>query len=191
MLTATPTSASTIELAWSNTAGESAYRVERSSNGERAGWAPVTTMGQNVTGFTDSALSAATTYFYRVVAVRDGWTRCLRRSPRPRPSSIRLRRRLLTAQALSSSEIALSWGDVATETGYRIERSDDGGTGWITIGTAGQDVTSFTDAGLNPGAGYAYRVIAITAGGESVPSTPAFTTTTPADAGTPVEPSAS
>ena len=33
MLTATPTSASTIELAWSNTAGESAYRVERSTNG--------------------------------------------------------------------------------------------------------------------------------------------------------------
>ena len=35
MLTATPTSASTIELAWSNTAGESAYRVERST--ERRG----------------------------------------------------------------------------------------------------------------------------------------------------------
>ena len=80
---------------------------------------------------------------------------------------------------------------MATATGYRIERSDDGGTGWATVGTAGQDVTSFTDAGLVPGTGYAYRVIAINAGGESVPSTPAFTTTNPADAGTPVEPSAS
>lgn len=192
MLTATPTSASTIELAWSNTAGESAYRVERSSNGERAGWAPVTTLGQNVTGFTDSALSAATTYFYRVVAVRDGVDSV--------PSAVASATTILdppatptlTAQALSSSEIALSWGDVATETGYRIERSDDGGTGWITVGTAGQDVTSFTDAGLNPGTGYAYRVIAINAGGESVPSTPAFTTSmTVVDPGTPVEPSAS
>ena len=72
MLTATPTSASTIELAWSNTAGESAYRVERSTEGGATGWAQVTTIGQNVTGFTDSALSAATTYFYRVIAVRDG-----------------------------------------------------------------------------------------------------------------------
>ena len=192
MLTATPTSASTIELAWSNTAGESAYRVERSTNGGGAGWAPVTTIGQNVTGFTDSPLSAATTYFYRVIAIRDGVDSV--------PSAVASATTivdppatpaLLTAQALSSSEIALSWGDVATETGYRIERSDDGGTGWTTIGTAGQDVTSFTDAGLNPGTGYAYRVIAINAGGESVPSTPAFTTTTTADAGTPVEPSAS
>ena len=54
MLTATPTSASTIELAWSNTAGESAYRVERSTNGGGSGWVQVTTIGQNVTGFTDS-----------------------------------------------------------------------------------------------------------------------------------------
>jgi hypothetical protein len=188
-LTATPASASTIELAWSNTAGESVYRVERSTEGGATGWTPVTNVGQNVTGFTDSALSAATTYFYRVIAVRDGVDSV--------PSAIASATTIidppatptLTAQALSSSEIVLTWSDVATETGYRIERSDDGGTGWSTIGTAGQDVTSFTDAGLTSGTGYAYRVIAINAGGESVPSTPAFTTTmTTADAGTPVEP---
>ena len=193
-LTATPTSASTIDLAWSNTAGESSYRVERSTEGGASGWAHVTNVGQNVTGFTDSALSAATTYFYRVIAVRDGVDSV--------PSAVASATTILDppamptlfAEALSSSEIVLTWTDVATESGYRIERSDDGGTGWNTIGTAGQDVTSFTDAGLVPGTGYAYRVIAINAGGESVPSTPAFTTTSPADAGTPVapvEPSAS
>ena len=192
MLTATPTSASSIELAWSNTAGESSYRVERSTEGGASGWMQVTNVGQNVTGFTDSPLSAATTYFYRVIAIRDGIDSV--------PSAVASATTILdppatptlTAQASSSSEIALSWGDVATETGYRIERSDDGGTGWVTIATTGQDVTSFTDAGLIPGTGYAYRVIAINAGGESAPSTPAFTTTMPtADAGTPVEPSAS
>ena len=191
MLTATPISASTIELAWSNTAGESAYRVERSTNGGGSGWAQVTTVGQNVTGFTDSSLSAATTYFYRVIAVREGVDSV--------PSAVASATTILdppaTPPSLSvqahSTEIALMWTDVATETGYRIERSDDGGTGWVTVGTAGQDVTSFTDAGLTPGTGYAYRVIAVNAGGESIPSTPAFTTTTIADAGTPVEPSAS
>jgi len=190
MLTATPTSASTIELAWSNTAGESAYRVERSTEGGATGWTHVTNVGQNVTGITDSALSAATTYFYRVIAVRDGVDSV--------PSAVASATTILdppatptlAAQAVSSSEIALSWEDVATETGYRIERSDDGGTGWVTIGTAGQDVTTFSNAGLNPGTGYAYRVIAINAGGESVPSTPAFTTTMTMDAGTPVEPPA-
>jgi fibronectin type 3 domain-containing protein len=192
MLTATPTSASTIELAWSNTAGESGYRVERSSEGGATGWTHVTNVGQNVTGITDSALSAATTYFYRVIAVRDGVDSV--------PSAVASATTIidppetptLTAEAQSSTEIALSWGDVGTETGYRIERSDDGGTGWNTVGTAGQDVTSFTDAGLVPGTGYAYRVIAINAGGESGPSPPAFTTSmTVADPGAPVEPSAS
>jgi Fibronectin type III domain len=191
VLTATPTSASTIELAWSNTAGESAYRVERSTEGGATGWTHVTNVGQNVTGITDSALSAATTYFYRVIAVRDGVDSV--------PSAVASATTILdppaTPPSLSvqahSTEIALMWTDVATETGYRIERSDDGGTGLVTVGTAGQDVTSFTDAGLTPGTGYAYRVIAVNAGGESVPSTPAFTTTTIADAGTPVEPPAS
>ena len=144
-----------------------------------------------MTGITDSALSAATTYFYRVIAVRDGVDSV--------PSAVASATTILdppaTPPSLSvqahSTEIALMWTDVATETGYRIERSDDGGTGWVTVGTAGQDVTSFTDAGLTPGTGYAYRVIAVNAGGESIPSTPAFTTTTIADAGTPVEPSAS
>ena len=148
-------------------------------------------LGQNVTGFTDSALLAATTYFYRVIAVRDGVDSM--------PSAVASGTTILdppetptlTAEALSSTEILLTWSHGATATGYRIERSDDGGTGWVTIGTAGQDVTSFTDTGLVPGTGYAYRVIAINAGGESGPSTPAFTTTNTADAGTPVEPSAS
>lgn len=195
MLTATPLSASSIELAWSNTAGESSYRLERSTEGGASGWTQVTIIGQNVTGFTDSALSAATTYFYRVIAVRGGVdsvpsavaSATTTLDPPAMPFS-------LFAQASSASEIVLTWSDVATETGYRIERSDDGGTGWATIGTAGEDVTSFTDTGLAPGTGYAYRVIAINAGGESVPSTPAFTTTISADAGTPVapvEPSAS
>ncbi len=130
-----------------------------------------------MTGITDSALSAATTYFYRVIAVRDGVDSV--------PSAVASATTILdppaTPPSLSvqahSTEIALMWTDVATETGYRIERSDDGGTGWVTVGTAGQDVTSFTDAGLTPGTGYAYRVIAVNAGGESIPSTPAFTTT--------------
>ena len=191
MLTATPTSASSIDLAWSNTAGESSYRLERSTEGGASGWTQVTIIGQNVTGFTDSALSAATTYFYRVIAVRDGVDSV--------PSAVASATTIvdppgtptLYAEAQSSSEILLTWSDVATATGYRIERSDDGGTGWVAVGTAGQDVSSFTDTGLVPGTGYAYRVIAINAGGESVPSTPAFTTTNPADAGTPIEPSAS
>ena len=191
MLTATPASASTIELDWSNTAGESGYRVDRSTGGGAGGWAPVANVDQNVTEFTDTTLSAATTYFYRVIAVRGGADSV--------PSAVASATTILdppatpslTAQAVSSTEIFLSWSDAATATGYRIERSDDGGTGWATVGTAGQDVTSFTDTGLSPGTGYAYRVIAINAGGESVPSTPAFTTTNTADPGTPVEPSAS
>jgi hypothetical protein len=62
------------------------------------------------------------------------------------------------------------WTDIDGELGYRIERSADGLTGWVGIGTTGQDVTAFTDSGLTAATTYSYRVIAVGADGESPPS---------------------
>jgi titin len=69
----------------------------------------------------------------------------------------------------TSSEIDLSWTDVAGETGYRIERSTDG-TDWAQIGTTGADVTTYADGGLPSGSTFSYRVFATNAGGDSPPS---------------------
>jgi FtsP/CotA-like multicopper oxidase with cupredoxin domain len=64
-----------------------------------------------------------------------------------------------------------SWGDPAAEVGYRIERSLNGGA-FEAIGTAlANDIGPFVDGNLQPGANYAYRVVAWNAAGESVSAT--------------------
>lgn len=68
------------------------------------------------------------------------------------------------------------WSDVATETIYRIERSTDA-AGWSVVASVDQDVTRFTNSGLDPGATYFYRLVASNAGGESSPSGVASATT--------------
>jgi hypothetical protein len=73
--------------------------------------------------------------------------------------------------------IALTWTDVADETGYRVERSPDGTTGWTELATTGQDVTTYVNATLSPDTTYFYRVIATNDGGDSPASNVASATT--------------
>jgi hypothetical protein len=87
----------------------------------------------------------------------------------------------VTAIASSPTQIDLEWTDVANETGYRLERSD-GSSGWTTVATTGQDVTSSSDTGLTPGTTYSYRVFATNAAGDS-PASDVVSATTPTDPG--------
>jgi hypothetical protein len=65
-LIATPLDGRRIQLEWSDTtANETGFEIERLSG---AGWIPVTTLEPNVTTFTDTHLTPATTYTYRVRA---------------------------------------------------------------------------------------------------------------------------
>jgi fibronectin type 3 domain-containing protein len=66
-LTADGVSPNQIHLTWQDSAeNESGFIVERSSGG--ATFAPLVTVGVNVTDYLDSGLTAGTTYFYRVRA---------------------------------------------------------------------------------------------------------------------------
>jgi plastocyanin len=72
----------------------------------------------------------------------------------------------LTANAVSTSEIDLSWHDVNGEATYRIERKTLGGT-YQEIGTVGANVTAFADSGLTEATAYSYRVRAENGSGRS------------------------
>ena len=81
------------------------------------------------------------------------------------------------ATAASSSQINLSWSDVQGETGFRIERSLDGVSGWTQVGTTGANVVTFSNTGLSASTRYYYRVFANGAGGNSAASTVASAVT--------------
>ena len=91
----------------------------------------------------------------------------------------------MSASSTSSHSIRLDWNDVGNETGYRVESSADGETGWTTIVTTGQDVTRFVDTDLGPSEVHYYRVFATNAGGDSSPSGVVKAETTGPDPGTP------
>jgi len=75
----------------------------------------------------------------------------------------------LTAEAISASEINLSWTDNSNnEDGFRIERRT--GIEDVRFFTVGPNVQSYQDRGLNPGTRASYRVLAFNAGGDSPPS---------------------
>lgn len=65
----------------------------------------------------------------------------------------------LTATALGETSIRLNWQDNATnETGFLIERSANGTSGWSQIGVVLANVTTLTDTGLTEDTHYYYRV---------------------------------
>jgi surface antigen len=88
----------------------------------------------------------------------------------------------MSATALSSSSIKLTWSDNSNnETGFYVYRY--GSTGWSRIATRGANTTSYTNSGLSANTAYYYTVASYNSVGESWYSsyvsaaTPAATTT--------------
>jgi lysophospholipase L1-like esterase/fibronectin type 3 domain-containing protein len=181
-VTAVAVSSSQVDVGWQDVAGESGYMVQRSSDGV-SGWVQVGTTGQDVVAFSDTGLAASTAYSYRVVAtngsgdsapsaVVTATTDAPLPSPPVAPGGV-------TAVAVSSSQVDVGWQDVAGESGYMVQRSLDGVTGWVQVGTTGQDVVAFSDTGLAASTAYSYRVVATNGSGDSAPSA-VVSATTPA-----------
>ncbi|MDE2588473.1 MAG: fibronectin type III domain-containing protein, partial [Patescibacteria group bacterium] len=88
----------------------------------------------------------------------------------------------LTATGISSSKIILNWNAPSDTgklvTGYKIERSNNGGTSWFTVkSNTGSTVTSYVDTQLIQNTTYTYRVSAIYQVGTSMPSNTASAST--------------
>jgi hypothetical protein len=88
----------------------------------------------------------------------------------------------LSATAVSSNQIDLNWTASSGATGYKVERSPDGTSGWAQIATPAG--TTWSDSnGLSPSTTYSYRVRATNAGGDSAYSNSASATTSAAEPG--------
>jgi hypothetical protein len=101
----------------------------------------------------------------------------------PAPSSA-------TAAATSSTTVHLTWVSTATDpTGFKVERSTSGTSGFTQIGVAQGNASAHDDSGLTPGTTYYYRVRATNASGDSDYSNVASAQTLPAVTTPPAAPS--
>ena len=165
-LSASAMSSTQIDLSWTdNSSDETAFNIERSPNGT-TGWTEIGTVGTNITTYSDNTVSASTTYFYRVRANGaggfSGYSNTDNATTSPgAPSG-------LSANTISSTQIDLAWTDNSSdETGFNIERSPNGTTGWTQIGTVGPNVTVYSDNTVVASTAYFYRVRANGPGGFS------------------------
>ncbi len=86
----------------------------------------------------------------------------------------------LTATAVSSSRIDLSWQDTSNnESGFKVERCTNSpcSDAFVQIASVGAGVTSYSNTGLQASTTHTYRVRAFNAGGDSDYSSQAFATT--------------
>ncbi|MDI6791578.1 MAG: fibronectin type III domain-containing protein [bacterium] len=160
-------SGSEVDLNWSdNSDNETGFKIERSISG--GPYSEIRVVSANVTGYRDSGLSPCIySYSYRVKAYNEvaasnysNEITLPAQSPPESPSG-------LTGEGILSTRINLSWWDNSdNESGYKIERSQNG-SGFTQVGMVGTNVTAYQDAGLNPKVTYCYRVRAENACGES------------------------
>lgn len=188
-MTATAAGPSSINLAWTdNSSDETGFLLQRSLSAT-SGFTNLLTLPANTTSYTNTGLSSATTYYYRVQAINSGgsspWSNIASAttlsSPPAAPSN-------LTATASGTSTINLSWNDNSSdETSFNLERSLNSSTGFVTIATLSMNTTSYSNTGLNSSTTYYYRIQAVNATGASTWSNIANATT--AAAGPPAAPS--
>lgn len=81
----------------------------------------------------------------------------------------------LTATAISATQVKLAWTASSGASGYKVQRSPDGSTGWAQVGTS--TTATFTDSNLVPSTTYFYRVLASSGPADSAPSSVASATT--------------
>ncbi len=87
----------------------------------------------------------------------------------------------LSASAVSTSQIKLTWTDNAVdELGFKVQRSLDGAN-FTQIADIGTNVTSYTNSGLAANTTYYYRILAYNSAGDSGSSNIANATTFIAD----------
>lgn len=147
---------------WSAVVGATSYAVDRSTDG--INWTQVGT--PTGTSFSTTSLTGNQRYWYRVAARDAGGLRSVTSDVtsiinRPDPVTN------FEVTSLSTTQLVLDWRETNGETGYRVERSTDGGTNWTTIATVAANWTSYTDSGLTPATGYSYRVTPLSALGDA------------------------
>jgi hypothetical protein len=185
-LAAVVASSTSLSISWlDNSNNESGFWLQQSTSATNFSGAVSTYPAQNATAATITGLTTGTTYYYKIVAYNaDGNSADSNlANGTPATSSAPLAPNNLVASAVtSSSNVSLTWGDLATnETGYKVYRKLSTGTWTGTpVATLSANVATWTDTTTAGGQTYNYAVAAYNAIGENWSNTATVTTNSPA-----------
>jgi subtilisin len=181
-LTATAVSSTQINLTWADSDTETGFKIERCTGTGCSNFAQIATAGVNVTSYSNTGLTASTSYSYRVRAYNtagdsdySNTTSAVTQAAPALPAAPSG----LAASVISRSQINLTWMDNSSnETGFRIQRCKGSTcTNFAQIATLGANITSYSNTGLSSNTTYRYRVYAYNAVGNSAYSNIASATT--------------
>ncbi len=168
-LNCTAVSSSQIDLWWiDNSDNELGFKIERRKEGES--FSLIYTTGLNVTSYSDTGVEENTTYYYRLRAYNTVGDSIYSNEASETTQ-------VLVATAVSYDQINLTWRDYyENEDGFKIERRKEGES-FSLIYTTGENVTSWSDTGVEVNTTYYYRVYAFNATADSVYSNESSATT--------------
>ena len=160
--------------------GETQYILERGESGDN--WIKIASLGNLVTDYSDTGLTPATQYQYRVRGLNHAgsspYVSALSRTlddPKTIPPVPYI---YAYPQSDTSTAIAVVWNPIPQATGYRIESKTGASDSWIEIrNITNATVTSLLHENLTPSTEYSYRIRAYNSAGLSDYSTPSTTST--------------
>lgn len=168
-LIASASSCNEVNLLWQdNSDNEDGFRIERKEEGGT--YLLIKTLSSNATIFNDTTVTGNKKYYYRIYAFNSFGlstfsNEFIVNTPECgiKPNSPTN----LLAQAISKSEISLTWKDNSdNEDGFIIERKEEGGV-YVTITTLPKDSIKYTDKNLVSDKTYYYRIKSYNSFGES------------------------
>ena len=179
-LEAVATSDNEIQLNWGDAStDETGFYLERS--GTNQNFVQIASLPPNTISYLDDNLEADTLYYYRArsfnSAGRSSYSHTAIAATDPAPGLIPAAPTGLNATAAGLYSITLDWIDNSdNESGFKIQRSPNGTSGWAKIASLPANARSYLDSGLQANTLYHYRVMAFNDSGQSADSTSSAST---------------